>query len=140
MKTTYCFLLALIILSLVVFSTAASADDKPVKLSNQWKGSVADAALADGAPTFIATAKEFDALWTKWKLADKPAIDFSKEIVVLATSPGSHLSLSCTLSDAGNLNVIGMATLDFGEGFRYVIGTVSRDGVKTVQGKELPKE
>jgi hypothetical protein len=42
--------------------------------------------------------------------------------------------------------VIGMrlhdcaATADFGPGFRYVIATVSREGVKKVNGKDLPKE
>jgi hypothetical protein len=33
-----------------------------------------------------------------------------------------------------------MATRDLRPGFRYVIATVSREGVKTVNGKQLPKE
>jgi hypothetical protein len=33
-----------------------------------------------------------------------------------------------------------MATRDLRPGFRYVIATVSRAGVKTVNGKKLPKE
>ena len=34
----------------------------------------------------------------------------------------------------------GIATSDFGPGFRYVMGTVPREGVKTVNKKDLPKE
>jgi hypothetical protein len=33
-----------------------------------------------------------------------------------------------------------MATRDLRPGFRYVITTVSREGVKTVNGQTLPKE
>ena len=116
-------------------------DGKPVPLSKKWTGSVADAALADNTPSFIASAKELAQLWKHWKLADEaPNIDFSKEIVLLATTRGSNLSLSCTLTQTGELKVMAMSTADFGEGFRYVIATVSRDGVKSVDGKELPKD
>jgi hypothetical protein len=44
------------------------------------------------------------------------------------------------LDDQGNLQVLGNATTDSAPGFRYVIATVPREGVKTVDGKELPKE
>jgi hypothetical protein len=53
---------------------------------------------------------------------------------------GSKLRLSATLDDKGNLEVLGMATSDLRPGFRYVIATVSREGIKTVNGKMLPKE
>ena len=33
--------------------------------------------------------------------------------------------------------MLGAATSDLAPGFRYVIATVSREGVKTVNGKEL---
>ena len=119
----------------------AQPDGKPVSLNKKWTGSVADAALADNTPSFIASAKELAQLWKHWKLADEaPNIDFSKEIVLLATTRGSNLGLSCTLTPTGELKVMAMSTADFGEGFRYVIATVSRDGVKSVDGKELPKD
>ena len=124
-----------------LFAAGARAEDRPVKISRQWTGSVADAALARDAPTCIASAKQLETLWTLWKLGGKvPAVDFTKEIVVLATTPGSRIKLTCALSDAGNLQLLGLATADFGEGFRYVIAAVSRDEVKTVDGKELPKD
>jgi hypothetical protein len=121
-------------------ASAAWAADKPVKSIKEWKGSVADANLAKDAPHFIADAKQFEKLWTDWKLGDKvPTIDFTKEIAVISTTPGSRLNLSCSLTDKGDLKLLGIATSDFGEGFRYMIVTVSREGVKSVEGKELPK-
>jgi len=56
------------------------------------------------------------------------------------TTSGSRVGVAATIDDKGNLANAGCATSDFGEGCRFVIGTVSRDGVKTVNGKALPKE
>jgi hypothetical protein len=50
---------------------------------------------------------------------------------------GSRLSLAASLEDKGNLQVLGRATLDFRPGFRYVIASVSRKGVKTMNGKTV---
>jgi hypothetical protein len=44
------------------------------------------------------------------------------------------------LEDNGNLMVLGLATRDFHPGFRYVLAVLSRTGVKTVNGKELPNK
>ena len=44
------------------------------------------------------------------------------------------------LDDNGDLTVLGLGTRDIGPGFRYVLGVVSRKGVKTVNKKEVPKE
>ena len=69
-----------------------------------------------------------------------PKVDFDKEIVIVSTTRGSQLRLSAQLEDNGNLQILGIATRDLRPGFRYVMGTVSREGVKTVNKKELPKE
>jgi hypothetical protein len=50
------------------------------------------------------------------------------------------LRLAATQDDTGNLKVLGLATLDLHPGFRYVIAILSRTGVKTVNGKELPNQ
>jgi hypothetical protein len=114
------------------------AEKKTVKLVKEWKGSIADDSLAKDAPECIADAKALKKLWEKWGLEDKvPEVDFKKEIVIISTTSGSQLTLSAKLDDKGNLEVIGAATNDFVAGFRYVIATVSRKGVKTVNGKEL---
>jgi hypothetical protein len=115
-----------------------AADKKEVKLIKEWKGSVADGDLAKGAPEYVTNAKDFGELWKNWKLEGKaPTVDFKKEIVIVSTTVGSRLNLSAKLDDKGNLEVVGLATSDFGEGFRYVMATVSREGVKSINGKEI---
>src|SRR5262249_32775089 len=69
-----------------------------------------------------------------------PKLDFSKEIVILGTTRGSKLNLSAQLDDTGNLHVLGFGTSDLVPGFRYVLATVSREGIKAVNKKPLPSE
>ncbi|MGH9842426.1 MAG: YbaY family lipoprotein [Blastocatellia bacterium] len=125
----------------VLLTSLCYADKKPVKPKKQWRGSVADEALMNSTPMLgatITTAEELEKLWTNWKVAGKkPRVNFSKDIVVLTTSRGSGLSLVTTLDENGDLAVSGLGTMDVLPGFRYVIATVSRQGVKTVNGKEL---
>src|SRR5262249_31564908 len=123
-----------------LMATDAQAQKKPVKFTKEWKGSVADQKLQKGAPEFITDAKALEKLWKDWKIEDKmPAVDFNKEIVVLGTTVGSKINIKAGLDDNGNLQVLGIATRDIGDGFRYVMATVPREGIKTVNKKELPK-
>jgi hypothetical protein len=125
----------------VLCASVAWADSKPVKFTKEWKGSVADESKQKGAPEVIVSAKALEKLWADWKIEGKvPEVDFTKEIVVLGTASGSRLNLSARLDDKGDLTVVGMATLDLAPGFRYVLATVPREGVKTVNKRELPKE
>ena len=132
------------IFALVVAALLAAmclADNKQVKLIKQWKGSVSDEALMADAPLYITTAENFERLWEKWKIAGKrPEVDFSKQVVVIQTSRGSNLSLIAILDEKGNLSVNGLGTMDFLPGFRYVIATVSRAGVITINNKEISME
>ena len=120
---------------------AARADNKPVKLVKQWNGSVEDAALLKGAPAVVTSAKGVEGLWKAWKLEGKPPeVDFSKQLVVVTTTRGSRLRPNVSLEDNGDLRVNALSTKDLRPGFRYVIATVPREGVKTVNGKPLPKD
>ncbi len=132
-----CSFLGGVVLAVLAWSIPAVGEMvPPIK---EWKGSVEDVALLKDTPTVIADSKALEKLWKDWKVADKPSdIDFTKELVVITTSRGSQLRLLANL-DEGNLQVSGLGTRDLRPGFRYVIATVSRKGVKTVNGKELPK-
>jgi hypothetical protein len=127
--------------SLALFAMSLpGAQGADVKLDKEWKGSVADADKANNAPECIATEKAFKKLWKSWGLPGKvPDVDFAKQIVVLQTTSGSNISLSAKLDDKGDLKLLGIATADFGPGFRYIMASVSRKGVKTVNGKKLPE-
>jgi hypothetical protein len=132
-------LAALALVGLIV--PAVHAEKKQVKLTNEWTGSVEDEKLLKDAPACVTSKKGLENLWKAWKISDKmPEVDFDKEIVVISTTRGSKLKAAANLDEKGNLQVLGVATQDLRPGFRYVIATVSKEGVKTVNGKELPKE
>jgi hypothetical protein len=105
-------------------------------------GSIDDEKLAKEMPEngVITNAKDFEKLVKAWKVADQvPDVDFDKEIVLVGTTEGSKLTLNAALDEKGDLKVLGLATRDLRPGFRYVIISVPREGVKTVNGKDLPK-
>jgi hypothetical protein len=123
---------------------AADAPDKGAdEPKKEWSGSIADEALQKEAPAegFIADAKAFAKLWKAWKLGEKvPDVDFKKNLAVVATTAGSKLNVTTKLGDNGDLKVLALATRDLRPGFRYQIVLVPRDGVKMVNGKELPQD
>lgn len=132
-------LLTLLVVMLVT-SAAFAADPQPVKATNTWMGANDDEALAKELPEngVIVNSKDFEKLIKAWKVAEKtPEVDFDKELVLVATTRGSRLSLSARLDDKGDLKALGLATRDLRPGFRYVIISVPKAGVKTVNGKEL---
>jgi hypothetical protein len=103
---------------------------------------VEDLDLLKAAPKdgYLANAKDFAQLWKAWNVGEKvPEVDFQKSLVVVATSRGSKLRVLARLDDKGDLRVGGLGTRDLRPGFRYEIAVVSRDGVKTVNGKEVPQ-
>ena len=105
-----------------------------------WSGSVEDEKAIK--PEFITSAKGLEAVWKAWKIeGDVPKVDFTKDIVVAVYSVGSKLNMAgANLDEKGDLTVLGFGTRDIRPGFRYVLGLVSSEGVKTVNKKELPKE
>jgi hypothetical protein len=121
-------------------ASQGSAEAKKVEITKQWSGSVQDENLMK--PECITSAKALEAVWKAWKIKeDMPKVDFDKNMVVAVYSVGSKLKMAgAKLDDKGNLEVLGFGTRDIGPGFRYVLGVVSRDGVKTVNKKDLPKE
>ena len=131
-------------LAAVMFLAAgvAVAAPTPLKATNTWMGSVDDEKLAKEMPEngVITNAKDFEMLVKAWKVADKvPEVNFDKEVVLVAKAEGSKLTLSASLDEKGDLKALGLGTRDLRPGFRYVIISVPKEGVKTVNGKELPK-
>lgn len=132
-----------VLVGLVAFAAAAplgAAGRKDVALGKTWSGSIENENAAK--PECLVSAKALEAIWKEWKLGgEPPKVDFAKDIVVAVYSSGSLLKLSnARLDDAGNLEVLGLGTLDLHPGFRYVMAVVKKDGIKTVNGKPLPKE
>jgi hypothetical protein len=133
-----CTLMAGFIFAAVAPSQAV-AQKKKVEITQQWSGSVEyEKAIK---PECITSAKGLEAVWKAWNVpGDVPKVDFTKNMVVAVYSVGSKLDMSgATLDDSGNLDVLGTGTRDIRPDFRYVLGVVSRDGVKTVNKKALPE-
>jgi hypothetical protein len=127
-------------LTLALVAPPAAAQENRVEITRKWSGSVEDDKAIQ--PECITTSKGLEAVWKAWKVkGGVPKVDFSKHLVVAVYSPGSRLNLArATLDDQGDLKVVGLGTRDIRPGFRYVLGVVSREGVKTVNKKALPKQ
>jgi hypothetical protein len=132
-------------LAAIVFVPFVNADEpkkEPAKLTVDLFGSVEDEKLQKEMPEngVVASTKAWEKLAKAWGIKEPAKVDFEKEILVVATSVGSKLNVSTKLDNKGDLKVLGLGTRDLRPGFRYAIKSVSREGVKTVNGKALPKE
>ena len=129
----------------LVCAALAPADDKKdppkPKLTVDLSGSVADVGLMKKAPEgyVIVSEKAWKELAEAWGLKDPPKVDLTKELLVVVTTRGSRLTLTPRVKD-GDLRPEAISTRDLRDGFRYAIQSHPRDGVKTVNGKPLPKE
>jgi hypothetical protein len=128
---------------LVLLAPAAVSAPVPVKPVKEFRGSNPNAKLAGQAPKgyVIASKATLEKLWKAWGLKEEmPNVDFTKELVLVATTVGSRLQINAQFGDDGDLRVNVVGTADFGEGFRYQIAVIKSEGVKTINGKPLPKE
>jgi hypothetical protein len=137
--------LVVVTLSAVVLSSIGSAEEpkkKPVKLTVDLFDSVADGKLQTEAPEsgVIVSAKAWEKLAKVWGIKEPAKVDFEKEFLLVFTTGGSQLGVNTALDAKGNLTVEVFGSTDVRPGFRYVIKSVSREGVMTVSGKKLPKE
>jgi hypothetical protein len=116
----------------------------PIQTLHTYKGRVSaeqqKQVMGKDRMAVIASEKKLAALWNAWKLEKQPKIDFGKELVIVYTSNTSGLKMSLLLKDGGNLQVLAIATRDIREDFAYDIQVIPREGIKTVEGKEIPKE
>ncbi|MCY2970611.1 MAG: hypothetical protein NTZ30_08080 [Planctomycetota bacterium] len=135
MKTFLC-VIGFVMIALV--STVNAQDRKPLETLKEWRGDNPNEGLAKDSPKFITNAKDLEKLWKAWDIKEKlPEIDFSKEILLVETTRGSRLNLKATLDEKGDLQPLGLATRDLRDGFRYVMTTVNKAGVKTIAGKAI---
>jgi len=120
-------------------SPPALRDVKPNIVAEGSFDHEADSALEGAVPHVITDNATLDKLWATWKVAGpEPVVDFSKQIVIACTTVGSLMNPSFILKSDGNLQDVGMASLDLLPGLRYKICIVSREGVLKVNGKPLP--
>lgn len=123
---------------LALATNAIAEERKPLETLKEWRGDNPNEALSKEAPKYIVNSKDLEKLWKTWDIKEKlPEIDFSKELLLIETTRGSRLNLKATLDEKGNIQALGLATRDLRPGFRYVMITVSKTGVKSINGKAI---
>ncbi|MCI0705004.1 MAG: hypothetical protein L0241_28425 [Planctomycetia bacterium] len=134
-------LFAAVVTALVAIPTSAEEPKPKPKLTVDLSGSIADEKLQKLMPAngVIVSQKGWEKLAKVWGIKEVPKVDFTKEILIVGTWKGSSFDINAGIKD-GDLTVSGFGTKDLRPGFRWKIKSISREGIKTVQGKELPKE
>ncbi len=104
--------------------------------------SLDDAALQKEMPEngLVVSPKAWEKLAKAWGIKEPAKVDFDKEFLFVATTVGSKLNITAGRLDKGDFKIAAFATRDLRPGFRYAIKSWPREGVKSVNGKELPKE
>lgn len=128
-------------LAALVFAPFGTAEEpKKDKPTVQLAGDLKDESLQTAAPAngVIMAQKDWDALAKAWGIKDAPKLDFTKELLVVGTWRGSVFNITPTVKD-GDLSVSAFGTKDLRPGFRWKIASVKREGIKSIQGKPLPK-
>src|SRR5262245_35710384 len=146
MKTAFLFVILGVAANLPL---VAHAEDKIVKAEElplpRFFVEEGDKKLLYEAPKdgVIADPMAWAKLWKTWG-GDKeaPKVDFEKELVLVAAGPGRNIIQveDLKLNDQGDLKFKWSITERAGPGITAKFLKVSREGVKTVNGKELPKE
>lgn len=131
--------LAVAFTALAVLVLPLSADDPKPRV--ELSGSIDDESLQKEMPanSVIVSQKAWEKLAKAWGIKDAPKVDFTKEILIVGTWKGSQFKLMPVVKD-GDLTIGAGGTKDLRPGFRWKVMSISREGIKTVQGKELPKE
>jgi hypothetical protein len=103
-------------------------------------GNIGDESLQNVVPAggVITSQEQWNSLAKKWGIKEPPKVDFRNQILVVGTTRGTTLSMNPAVK-SGNLTLNVAGTPDIGPGFRWRVMSVSRDGVKTVDGKPLPQ-
>jgi hypothetical protein len=120
---------------------AAASESQPIKEkpSVELSGELSDRLLQRSVPAngVIATQKDWDGIVKAWGIKDAPKVDFTKEVVVVGTSPSATFDLIPVVKN-GDLTLTNIGSKEARDGFRWKVLSVKRAGIKTVQGKELP--
>ncbi|HJZ59138.1 MAG TPA: hypothetical protein VKE74_29610 [Gemmataceae bacterium] len=129
----------LLVAAFGLFGVVSAQEKKPAR---SLHGSVADRELEKEKPEsgVIVSTKGWQKLAKAWGIKDEFKVDFEKEILIVVTTHSTGVQPAIEFGKGGDLQVKIVETKLEEPGFRYSIARVRRDLVKTVNGKELPKE
>ena len=123
----------------ILANSVSAAEPEAAKEPATWNGVIKDDSLRDLAPKegYIADQETWANVWRAWKpKAELPKIDFTKEIVLVATVFGPNRTMGKPMKDEkGNVTFRVASTRMGGPGFGYMLAKISTEGVKTINGK-----
>jgi hypothetical protein len=117
---------------------------KEVPVLVAWGGMV-DHALTAKVPGHIRTQAEWEKLWKLWRKGEPvPFVNFEEALVLVACSGDQNaVAVMPRLSAAGDLQVAVATTLLESTNSKtsgYQLAVISRQGIKTIDGKALDKK
>ncbi|HEY1189574.1 MAG TPA: hypothetical protein VGE74_18150 [Gemmata sp.] len=92
-----------------------------------------------GGTTVLLSQKEWERLAAAWGIKDPAKVDFSKELLLVGTWRGTGFKFLNDVKD-GDLKTELVGDKDIRPGFRFRVVSLKRDGIKSFNGKALPKE
>jgi hypothetical protein len=124
-----------------VVDPSPRAELKAEKPTVSLSGDIRDERLLQEVPAngVIVSPKRWEALAKAWSIKDPPSVDFTKNVLVVGTWRGTTFDITPVVTN-GDLTIAAKGTKDLAPGFRWRIVSVKREGIKTAQGKELPRE
>jgi hypothetical protein len=130
--------LALLCLFTLVPSALWAAD--PARPTGRWSGKVNDKALRTLAPQagFLADQATWKKVWSAWRPGQElPKVDFARELILVGTVPGPNRVIMRPTINSGNVRFLVAGTKIGGPGFGYQFLRISKEGVKSVNGKPI---
>jgi hypothetical protein len=135
-------MIGLVVLVAGVSSAAAPPTKQEApKPAKTWSGRIS-ASLAKKAPKrgYLVSDKAFTKLWKTWKIKEaRPEIDFTKEIVLVATARSKSISITTKVDKKGDLDWFVTKTSGTTRDAAYQFLAVPRESIKTVKGKAIAK-
>jgi hypothetical protein len=138
-------LLTVSLAALLVPYVAAQKKHDEEKPTVDLRGGLADSNLRKERPenSLVLSQKSWEKLVKAWGIKDAPKVDFTKEFLFVATTVERELRVFHAFGPdrKGELKLIFVASGGECPGyFCYAIKSISKEGVKTVNGKELSED
>ena len=119
----------------------AAAQVKILRPRATWWATLGSAELRKQAPSsgVVADSATWARLWKSWRGREPlPAVDFTKDMILVATAPGpNRMSLQAITDGEGDVRIVPGGVGMAGRGFGYAMIEVSRSGLRTVNGAPI---
>jgi len=136
-------LLSITVAALLAASADAQNRKDEKKPTVDLRGSLNDLKLRKAKPDdgLILTEDAWVSLAKTWGIQSPPKVDFTKEFLIVATVLESEVLIHAFGPDKnGKVKVLTIERLPCPDAFSYAIKSLSREGVKTVNGRPLIEE